>query len=91
MPRKTNCRNLKPSEGDRKVEPMFAMRKTFNSRIADAIDLAIDFSTLGEYGLEAVGPHPCEARTRALSTPGRISARPGRARTKRGGHETIPA
>jgi hypothetical protein len=35
-------------------------------RIADAVDLMIDFATLGEYGLEPVepGPQPCEARRR---------------------------
>jgi hypothetical protein len=34
--------------------------------MADAVDLTIDFSTLGEYGLEPVGstPRPCESRTR---------------------------
>ena len=70
---------------------MFATKTTFSSRIANAIDLTIDFATLGEYGLEPVVPRPCEARNRVLGTQGRISARPGRPRTKRGGHETIPA
>lgn len=70
---------------------MFDTTKNFSSRIANAIDLTIDFATLGEYGLEPVAPRPCEARNRVQSTAGRISARPGRAKTKRGGHETIPA
>jgi hypothetical protein len=45
---------------------MFDSRKTHSSRVADAIDLAIDFATLGEYGLEEVQqrPLPCEARRR---------------------------
>ena len=45
---------------------MFDTRKTFSSRVADAIDLAIDFATLGEYGLEsAQAPsRPCEGRHR---------------------------
>jgi hypothetical protein len=36
------------------------------TRAADAVDLVIDFATLGEYGLEPVAPssRPCEARTR---------------------------
>jgi hypothetical protein len=36
------------------------------TRAADAVDLVIDFATLGEYGLEPVSPAPrqCEARTR---------------------------
>jgi hypothetical protein len=36
------------------------------TRAADAVDLVIDFATLGEYGFEPVTPAPrsCEARTR---------------------------
>ena len=34
--------------------------------MADAVDLAIDFATLGEYGLEPVDePPPCERRARS--------------------------
>ncbi len=47
---------------------MFDTRKTSSERIADAIDLAIDFATLGEYGLEPVhqaAARPCEGRRRA--------------------------
>jgi hypothetical protein len=46
---------------------MFDSRKTYSSHVADAIDLAIDFATLGEYGLEEVEqrPLPCEARRRS--------------------------
>jgi hypothetical protein len=45
---------------------MFDTRKTFSGRLADAVDLTIDFATLGEYGLEPVAPRPpaCEARHR---------------------------
>lgn len=46
---------------------MFDTRKTSSHRIADAIDLTIDFATLGEYGLEPVdqpAPRPCEIRRR---------------------------
>jgi len=39
---------------------MFDSRKKLSSRTADAVDLVIDFATLGEYGLE-----PIEARQRA--------------------------
>jgi hypothetical protein len=55
-----------PSEGDRKFELMFDPRKTFSDKALDAADLAIDFATLGEYGLEpAVHPaQPCEGRRR---------------------------
>jgi len=46
---------------------MFDSRKTFSNRVGDAIDLAIDFATLGEYGLEPIErrPLPCEARRRS--------------------------
>ena len=46
---------------------MFDTKKTSSDRIADAIDLAIDFATLGEYGLEPVEPsmpRSCEGRQR---------------------------
>ncbi|HEX6752362.1 MAG TPA: hypothetical protein VF093_02075 [Solirubrobacterales bacterium] len=49
---------------------MFDTTKTSTTvRIADAVDLAIDFATLGEYGLEPVdpAPKPCEARRRVGS------------------------
>jgi len=38
-------------------------------RLVDAADLAIDFATLGEYGLEPVDapPRPCESRHRSAS------------------------
>ena len=45
---------------------MFASRKSIAERMADAVDLAIDFATLGEYGLEPVDePPPCERRARS--------------------------
>jgi hypothetical protein len=46
---------------------MFDSKKDLNGQVADAVDLMIDFATLGEYGLEPVdaGPRPCEARRRA--------------------------
>lgn len=46
---------------------MFDTTKTSApDRIADAVDLMIDFATLGEYGFEPAepGPKPCEARLR---------------------------
>ncbi len=41
---------------------MFDPTKSLAGRLADAIDLVIDFTTLGEYGLEPVGrtPRGCE-------------------------------
>lgn len=46
---------------------MFDTRKDFSSRVADVVDLTIDFATLGEYGLEPVDrpATPCEARRRS--------------------------
>jgi len=48
---------------------MFDTRKTFSRRLADAVDLTIDFATLGEYGLEPVESRPaaCQARRRSRS------------------------
>ncbi len=46
---------------------MFDTTKTSTTdRITDAVDLAIDFATLGEYGLEPVGVRTaaCEGRRR---------------------------
>jgi hypothetical protein len=47
---------------------MFETKKTsFTHQVADTIDLAIDFATLGEYGLEEPSEsisRPCEARHR---------------------------
>jgi hypothetical protein len=49
---------------------MFETSKRLSNRLADAIDLVIDFSTLGEYGLEPVAERPapsCGARRRSRS------------------------
>lgn len=51
-------------------ELMFDSKQTLTQRMANAVDLAIDFATLGEYGLEPVSdatrpePRSCEADTR---------------------------
>ena len=45
---------------------MFDSKTTFTGRLTDAVDLLIDFATLGEYGLEPVaGSATCEARRRS--------------------------
>jgi hypothetical protein len=42
---------------------MFEQARKLSHRMADAVDLAIDFATLGEYGLEPVAePQPPECR-----------------------------
>jgi len=45
---------------------MFDTKKTFSGHMANAVDLTIDFATLGEYGLEPVDrpAKPCEVRRR---------------------------
>lgn len=47
---------------------MFDSKQTLTGRLADAVDLLIDFATLGEYGLEpATRPAAaagCQARRR---------------------------
>src|SRR5262245_13586713 len=68
---KKPCSSVVPSEGLRTVEPMFDTNKTsFTHQVADAIDLAIDFATLGEYGLEPVqaSSRACEGRGRSRAT-----------------------
>ena len=47
-------------------ELMFDSKTKLSGRLTDAVDLLIDFATLGEYGLEpADAPTPpCEARRR---------------------------
>jgi hypothetical protein len=48
---------------------MFATKKNFSGQLANAVDLTIDFATLGEYGLEPVNPpvQPCEGRRRSTN------------------------
>lgn len=45
---------------------MFDSKQTLMARLSNAVDLIIDFATLGEYGLEPVGSTPpsCETRHR---------------------------
>lgn len=45
---------------------MFDSKQTLTERFTDAVDLLIDFATLGEYGLEPVGrpAASCESRRR---------------------------
>jgi hypothetical protein len=45
---------------------MFDSKQTLTERLTDAMDLAIDFATLGEYGLEPVGrtPQGCDGDVR---------------------------
>jgi len=62
---------------------MFETKTTFTARLTDAVDLIIDFATLGEYGLEPVAEQrrACEGRER--SRPHRASRRvPARAQLR---------
>jgi hypothetical protein len=45
---------------------MFDPKTSMTGRLTDAVDLLIDFATLGEYGLEPVGrtAPSCETRRR---------------------------
>jgi hypothetical protein len=58
---------------------MFETKTTFTARLTDAVDLIIDFATLGEYGLEPVAEprRHCEGRGRAQPqrSPRRVPAR----------------
>ena len=46
---------------------MFDSKQTLTERATDAVDLVIDFATLGEYGLEpaVASPAACEGRRRS--------------------------
>jgi hypothetical protein len=48
---------------------MFDNQPRISERVTDAVDLLIDFATLGEYGLQPVGRAvpACEARRRPAS------------------------
>lgn len=63
-------------------EPMFDSKTMLTGRLTDAVDLLIDFATLGEYGLEPVGrtSPSCETRRRPASA----SPRPARRRRAAG-------
>jgi hypothetical protein len=56
---------------------MFDSKTDFNGRLTDAVDLLIDFATLGEYGLEPVGrtSPSCEARHRPAAPLGPVERR----------------
>jgi len=55
---------------------MFDSKTKITGRLTDAVDLLIDFATLGEYGLEPVGrtAEPCGSRRRT-ATPSHPSLR----------------
>jgi hypothetical protein len=48
---------------------MFDSKTNLSQHLTDAVDLLIDFATLGEYGLEPVAmpSRPCEARQRSAA------------------------
>jgi hypothetical protein len=62
---------------------MFDSKTTLAGRLTDAVDLLIDFATLGEYGLEpAEAPLSCESRRR--SNHSRSTAHPRSSNRARG-------
>jgi hypothetical protein len=54
---------------------MFDSKTKLTGRLADAVDLLIDFATLGEYGLEATERPARDCQSRQRSHPPRQSAR----------------
>jgi hypothetical protein len=48
----------------------FKTQQGLSGQLANAVDLTIDFATLGEYGLEPVNPptQACEGRRRSASS-----------------------
>jgi hypothetical protein len=58
---------------------MFDYKQTLTDRLTDAVDLLIDFATLGEYGLEEPAGRTspsCGARQRPTVSPPTRSRRP---------------
>jgi hypothetical protein len=51
---------------------MFDSKTSLTGRLTDAVDLLIDFATLGEYGMEPIEQQAaaCESRHRAASRQG---------------------
>ncbi len=56
---------------------MFDTKTTFTGRLTDAVDLLIDFATLGEYGLEPVGRTAPSCQSRRRPQPTRAGTRRG--------------
>jgi hypothetical protein len=54
---------------------MFDTKTTLTERLTDAVDLLMDFATLGEYGLEPVGRTPRRCKAEINQGPLRKSAR----------------
>jgi len=65
---------------------MFDSKTNFAARLADAVDLLLDFATLGEYGLEPVGRPAPSCQTRHRPRP----ARPATQRETARGFATRP-
>src|SRR5215218_6098664 len=66
---------------------MFHGRVYFGQRVISGVDLAIDFATLGEYGLSADGS--CRQRTGRRSRPSRRPGWEASATTRRGACGTV--
>jgi hypothetical protein len=56
---------------------MFDSKTTLAGRLGDAVDLLIDFATLGEYGLEPAGRPVQACETRRRPHPARPASRGG--------------
>jgi hypothetical protein len=54
---------------------MFDSKTSLTARLTDAVDLLIDFSTLGEYGMEPVERQATACESRHRATPARQGTR----------------
>jgi hypothetical protein len=54
---------------------MFDSKQTLTERFTDAVDLLIDFATLGEYGLEPAGNAAQSCQSRRRPHPARPASR----------------
>jgi hypothetical protein len=56
---------------------MFDSKTTLAGRLSDAVDLLIDFATLGEYGMEPVGRPAATCESRRRQSPAHPLSRSG--------------
>jgi hypothetical protein len=69
--------------GSLQYEPMFALTKRIPKATADFIDLALEFATLGEYGLEYPDEGQPVAPCSSASVSGDCRSEPGHGRPAR--------
>jgi hypothetical protein len=62
---------------------MFDCKQTLMTRLTDAVDLVMDFATLGEYGLEPISDEPVGRTSPSCGIRHRTSTPPRRTQNQR--------